>query len=127
MSVQLPSSIVEDIVKAEIARNLGSTAEIVRGIVDNATKGECACDKHRHSYGKKPTAFSCQFDRKIEEVCKETIAKWVTDNRDKFEAALLVEMSKPGRLKALVGAFANGIRAGKWGVDVKLVVGKDES
>ena len=121
MSVELPSSIVEDIVKAEIVRNLGSAADIVRQIVDRATADKCDCDKHRYNNrGTSTSKLGCAMDRKIEETCKHVLAEWVDENKEKFKVALLAEMKKPKRLEALVGAFADGIQSGSWGVNVEL-------
>ena len=119
MNVQLPATIVEDIVRAEIMRHLGATADIVANLVQAAAKDACTCDKHRYNAPKK-TRIGCEMECQIEKTLKTIVSNWITENRADFEKALLIEMSKPGRLKALVGAFAAGIRTGEWAVNVAL-------
>jgi hypothetical protein len=124
MSVALPSTIVEDIVKAEIIRNLGHRDELVAAIIGSAMSGQCKCDKHRYG-SPKATWLACELERQIEQVCKDIIAAWVSDQREKFKTELQKRLMKPEQMRHLVSSFAEGIVAGSWKVHVDLKQGRD--
>lgn len=120
LAVTLPQGIVENIVKAEIVRHLGKRDELIAGIIGNTMGAECKCDKHRYSHNRKTTVFACEMEKQIEHACKEIVAAWIAENREKFKAELHKRLSKPEQLKALVSSFAAGITTGSWGVHVDL-------
>lgn len=124
MSVTLPQVIVEDIVKAEIVRHLGKRDELVASILGNVIGQECKCDKHRYNQPKR-TVLACEMDRQIEQVCKDIVAAWITENQQKFKAELVKKLGKPEQLRALVDGFAAGISTGSWGVQVVLKEKRD--
>lgn len=124
LSVKLPESIVEDIVKAEIVRHLGQRDELIGAILGNVIGQECKCDRHRYSQPKR-TIMACHLEQQIETACKEIVAQWIAANREKFKTELEKRLSKPEALKALVSAFASGISTGAWGVQVQLKEKKD--
>ena len=121
LSVSLPQTIVEDIVKAEIVRHLGKRDELIGGILNNVMGAECKCDKHRYSRdNNKRSVFACELEKQIEQVVKDIVAEWIKESREKFKAELTKRLSKPDQLRALVSSFAEGIQAGTWGVHVTL-------
>jgi hypothetical protein len=120
LSVTLPQAIVEDIVKAEIVRHLGKRDELVGSIINSVMSVECKCDKHRYSHNVKRTVFACEMEKQIEQACKDIVAGWIAENREKFKAELTKRLSKPDQLRQLVSSFAEGISTGSWGVQVQL-------
>ena len=124
MSVSLPQTIVEDIVKAEIVRNLGQRDELIGAILGNVMQQECKCDRHRYGNPKR-TIMACELERQIEAACKEVVGAWITANKDKFKLELEKRLSKREALQALVSAFAAGINTGQWAVNVQLKEKKD--
>jgi hypothetical protein len=122
MSVALPSTIVEDIVKAEIVRNLGNRDELIHSIIGSAMSGQCKCDKHRYG-APKTTWLACELEKQVEQACKDIIATWVHDQREKFKAELHKRLTKPEQMRHLVSSFAEGIVAGSWKVQVNLKQG----
>lgn len=125
MSVTLPQVIVEDIVKAEIVRHLGKRDELVGAILGNVIGQECKCDKHRYGHTKR-TVLACEMEKQIEQVCKDIVAAWISNNRAKFQAELEKRLAKPEQIKALATAFVAGIVTGSWKVHVELKPGKDD-
>jgi hypothetical protein len=120
LSVTLPQAIVEDIVKAEIVRHLGKRDELVGSIIGSVMSTQCTCDKHRYSHNNKRTVFACELEKQIEQACKDIVAGWIDENREKFKAELTKRLAKPDQLRALVSSFAEGISAGSWAVQVSL-------
>jgi len=117
MSVTLPQVIVEDIVKAEIVRHLGKQEELIGAILGNVIGTECKCDKHRYN-GPKRSVLACELERQVEQACKEIVAGWIADNREKFKAELQKRLSKPDQLRRLASSFVDGIDTGSWRVAV---------
>ena len=117
LSVTLPQTIVEDIVKAEIVRHLGNRDELIGSILGTVIGAECNCDKHRYNSPKK-SVLSCELEKQVEKACKDIVSGWITDNREKFKAELTKRLEKPDQIRKLASAFVAGIDTGSWAVQV---------
>lgn len=117
LSVTLPQTIVEDIVKAEIVRHLGNRDELIGSILGTVIGAECKCDKHRYNSPKK-SVLSCELEKQVEKACKDIVSGWITENREKFKAELTKRLEKPDQIRKLASAFVAGIDTGSWAVNV---------
>lgn len=120
MTVALPQVIVEDIVRAEIVRHLGKREELIGAILGNVVGQECKCDKHRYSRDGKRTVLACEMEKQIEQACKDIVAGWIEENKEKFKAELVKRLSRPDQIRALASSFVAGISTGQWNVQVQL-------
>lgn len=117
LSVTLPQTIVEDIVKAEIVRHLGNRDELIGSILGNVIGAECKCDKHSYRSSKK-SVLSCELEKQVEQACKDIVSGWIADNREKFKAELQKRLARPDQIRKLASSFVEGIDTGAWRVQV---------
>ena len=124
LAVTLPQAIVEDIVKAEIVRHLGSRDELIGSLINSTITAKCKCDRHRYG-GKDSTVLACELEKQIEKEIKDIIGGWITENRGKFKTELEKRLSKPDQVRALASSFVAGISTGSWQVQVQFREKKD--
>ncbi len=111
LGITIPTQLIEDILRAEVVRALGSQEQLIEGIV------RAAISAKRESYDR-DTIFLKQAQEMIRNVATEALREWIEAHRRQIKDALYKNLSSRdgAPVKKLVESFSENL--GKYSISV---------
>jgi hypothetical protein len=104
LNIQVPETLIEDLVRAEIVRALGDNPRMIESVV------KVALETKKNSYDRE-SRFQSAFKAAIQQEAEEVFKAWIAENRAMFKEALAKELQrmKAKKLKELCGKIVDGL------------------
>lgn len=88
MKLEIPQSIIREVVQAQVVAALGKSEQLIAGVVAEALES-----KRRDAYSNSPSIFAEQTSAMIREVAIDAFKGWLAENKEKVRAELRKQLT----------------------------------